>query len=161
MMQGDAKATQPSGVVVWNRIPSIVQEMILRELANDYDFNSTEDKQRRANYATVCIQWQEFFESINFRKLVLHPSALVDLEQLLLRRRDVLLGPRGGIVTPTKAQRLAGEFPPLAVSRMPRIAHIWLRVVLLDYDCNPLEHGRPIHICETVLFSESGNHTAK
>lgn len=71
-----AKATKSSlpAVIHWERLPSIVQQAVLSELAKDYNRHSLEDKRCRADYAAVNLQWQEYFEKLNFNKLVLTTS---------------------------------------------------------------------------------------
>lgn len=97
----------------WAHIPLLVQDQILKELANDYNRESKEDKRNRAAYAAVCPEWQEYFEALNFKRLVLHPAALDEFQTLLQRRQA-----------------------PLSRLPMPRIRHLWLRIELPKYDCD-------------------------
>lgn len=124
-----AQVTNPP--LYWERIPSIVQEGILRELAEDYNRHSLEDKRHRAAYAAVSLQWQIFFERLNFHKLVLHPSALKDFETIIKRRLHYKNSGKKGC----QRQRTAAK-AFLPVSRMPQIHHIWLCIELLPYNCN-------------------------
>lgn len=110
----------------WGRLPSLVQEAVLKELAHDYNRHSLQDRRRRASYAAVSLQWQEFFEKLNFDKLVLSQPALEDFRKIVHRRSPIIQSLKR-LRTRTNAS------PPL--SRMPRIRHIWLRVELLPYDC--------------------------
>lgn len=117
--------------VHWEKLPSIVQEAVLRELAEGYDRHSLEDKTCRAAYAPVNLQWQEFFEKLNFTKLFLHPSALRGFGNIVKRRsHDRKSGKGGG-----RTQRGTAE-ASTSLSRMPRIQHIWLCIELLPYDCS-------------------------
>jgi hypothetical protein len=114
----------------WKNIPSIVQEGILKDLAEDYNRHSLEDRRRRAAYAAVSLQWQTFFERLNFNKLALRPSALKDFETIVKRRLNYKNSGKKG----HQSQRKATNASP-SVSRMPRIHHIWLHIELLPYNC--------------------------
>lgn len=119
----------------WKELPDIVQCLILTELANGYNRDLAEDKMHRAAYAAVSLEWQEFFEDINFGKLVLHPTVLGDLEKTIQRRQinePVKNRVRG---RSNKRQKLTAEIPLPARYRMPRIKHIWLRIELQEYTC--------------------------
>lgn len=114
----------------WCELPLLVQDIILGELAGDYDDGSTEDGKARAAYASVCSDWQAFFEKISFRKLVLHDADLDEFEKIVKRRVKgrKIVGRR------TKGKQVA-EALASTTSRMPRIQHIWLRAELLNYEC--------------------------
>lgn len=109
-----SSARTPSAPVSWDGLPSIVQQQILRELANDYDRDLAQDKIHRAAYAAVCLEWQGLFEAsaANFGKLVLHPSALDGFQRIIRRRHN----------------------------KMPYIRHIWLRIELQEYTCKNCEN---------------------
>lgn len=139
-METGRRVTKPSQDTTgswqtWSGLPLLVQVRILESLGNDYDRNPAEDKRHRAAYATVCLQWQEYFERRHFRKLVLHQSDLDDFQKIIQRRVDV--GPsevRGGS-RPSKRRKTTVELEPQVRRYMPRIRRIWLRVHLLEYDC--------------------------
>lgn len=127
-----AKATKSSlpAVIHWERLPSIVQQAVLSELAEDYNRHSLEDKRCRADYAAVNLQWQEFFENLNFNKLVLRPSDLKSFEEIVTRRSHRRKRETGR----WQKQRTAAQASP-TLRLMPQIRHIWLRIGLLAYDC--------------------------
>ncbi|TFB02950.1 hypothetical protein CCMA1212_005177 [Trichoderma ghanense] len=60
-----------------------------------------------AQLATVCREWQAFFETRTFRRLVLHPDSLAEFEAIM-RRHDARLG---------------------------YIRRLWLRIQLSVYEC--------------------------
>lgn len=62
---------------------------------------------RFASYATVCREWQEYFESITFQSLVLNQDRLAQLETIVSRH------PR----------------------RVGFVRHVHLRLELPEYDC--------------------------
>lgn len=139
----------------WATLPLLVQEGILTELANNYQGNSADDKRHRVAYATVCLQWQEHFESQTFKTIHLDPSHLGDFRDIIQRR--IKKGPdevgHGG--RPSKRRKLAAESAQVSqVDRhMPRIELIRLRVLLEEYDCRTCkqpESGR-----ERVRFVHS------
>lgn len=114
----------PSAALInWQRLPEIVQEAIMRELAEDYNRHSVGDKRCRAAYAAVGLQWQKFFEKLNFNKLVLRPSDLEDFGKIVKRRIQ------------SRNRRTAAD-ATLSLYCMPRVRHIWLCVKLLPYKCN-------------------------
>jgi hypothetical protein len=115
-----------SAPLKWERLPLIVQEAVLEQLAEDYDRHSLEDRRSRAAYATVNLQWQEFFEKLNFNKLILRDSALKDFRKIVKRRLYTWKSGNAG----RQRQRTSPSR-----SRMPRIRHIWLCIELLPYDC--------------------------
>lgn len=127
-----SKVTEPSLAtsIHWERLPSIVQQAVLGELAKDYNRHSLERKRRRAAYAAVSLQWQEFFEKLNFNKLALCLSDLGSFEEIINRRSNSGRDENQG----WQRQRIAVEALP-TLSRMPRIQHIWFRIELLSYDC--------------------------
>lgn len=108
-----AKITESPSVelINWQRLPEIVQKAIMRELAEDYNRHSLEDKRYRAAYAAVDLQWQKFFEKLNFNKFVLRSSDLQDFGKIVKRRLQSRKG-------------------------MPRVRHIWLCVELRPYKCS-------------------------
>lgn len=115
----------------WFRTPLVVQEIILKELAGSYDGISKEDGHRRAACATVCSEWQAFFERRSFRKLVLHASDLSEFAKIVKRRAGGEKCKKSG---PNRRQSVAGATSS-TVSCMPQIQHIWLRIELLRYQC--------------------------
>lgn len=115
--------SSPAALVNWQRLPIIVQEAIMGELAEDYNRHSSEDKRCRAAYAAVDLQWQKFFEKLNFNKLVLRSSDLEDFGKIVKRRLQ------------SRNRRTAAD-ATLSLYCMPRVRHIWLCVKLLPYKCN-------------------------
>lgn len=120
----------PAFIFPWYKLPLLVQDIILGELAGDCDGGLTQGGEPRAAYAGVCSDWQAFFEKIIFRKLVLHDGDLDYFEKIVKRRvtskKIVRRRTRGNQATEVLAS---------TKSRMPRIQHIWLRAELLDYEC--------------------------
>lgn len=119
----------------WGDLPIELREIILKKLEDDYDGVPEEGRQRCAAYATVCSEWQGFFEKIIFRKLVMHASDLDGFAKIIKRRT-------GGVETrnlvgASKRRKLATEALPVSstLSRMPVIKHLWLRVELPPYGC--------------------------
>ena len=88
----------------WLSLPAELRLAILEDLANDCNENNL--KHIQPVCATICGEWQAFFERETFRKVVLHASCLETFKQLIDRRQ---------------------AFPP--------IKHIWLRVELGVYNC--------------------------
>lgn len=119
-----------SAPLQWERLPLIVQEAVLEELAEDYNRHSLEDRRSRAAYASVSLQWQEFFEKLNFNKLILRHSALNGFRKIVKRRSHICKSGNAG----RRRQRPVAVTSP-SLSRMPRIQHIWLCIELLPYDC--------------------------
>lgn len=114
----------PDTRTVWTDLPDIVQTQILKALANDDFRHSVDDKKARAAYAAVCPQWRDFFESLNFGKLVLHQADLDELWNITQRRQNARSDGGWG-------QDNIRD----GVSPMPRVHHIWLRVELRTYVC--------------------------
>ncbi|KAK3365884.1 hypothetical protein B0T24DRAFT_670050 [Lasiosphaeria ovina] len=54
-------------MALWAVLPAELRLMILKIVADDFTFRS--DKKARAGYATVCQEWQYFFEPFNFEHL--------------------------------------------------------------------------------------------
>lgn len=118
------QSTLPASIQ-WERLPSIIQQAVLEELVQDYDRHSSEDRCRRASYAAVSLQWQKFFEKLNFNKLILHDSALKGFGEIVQRR----------ISTAKSGKKRWQKHKTATGTSMPRIRHIWLCVELLPYDC--------------------------
>lgn len=117
----------------WYGLPLPVQHTILKELVGDYEGVSEEGRQSCAAYASVCSEWQKFFEKIVFKKFVLHESDLEGFERIV-KRRTGSAGTRKSIEAPKRPKLVAGALSS-TVSRMPRVQHIWLRVGLRHYGC--------------------------
>lgn len=60
-----------------------------------------------ARFASVCLEWQAFFEARTFRRLVLNPGS-VDEFNAIIKRDDI---------------------------RLAYIQKLWLRIELLEYEC--------------------------
>lgn len=117
-------------LINWQRVPEIVQEAIMGELAEDYNRHSLEDKRCRAAYAAVSPQWQEFFENLNFAKLVLRSSDLKEFGKIVKRRLQSMKRKNGG----RQRRKTAADATP-SLYCMPRVRHIWLCIELLAYNC--------------------------
>ena len=87
--------------ISWLRFPPELQLMIL-----NYLVESAELESQASVYAAVCRQWQEFFEPVLFKRLILHQS---DIKKF------------GDIVQ--------GE-------RVAFVKWVWLRLELPAYGCN-------------------------
>ncbi|UKZ68383.1 uncharacterized protein TrAtP1_009422 [Trichoderma atroviride] len=93
----------------WASMPAEVRQLILGfvclpkpgERCNSLGFPKV------ARFASVCLEWQAFFEARLFRRLVLNPDS-VDAFDAIVRRDDVRLG---------------------------YIQKLWLRVNLSNYEC--------------------------
>jgi hypothetical protein len=140
----------PEATADWATLPLIVQDLILEELADKYKCDSPEDRKNRAAYAAVCSEWQGFFESRSFGKLVLHPSSLGAFEKIVQRRQSNNPVKKGDRTSWRRRQKPVGKASPPAGSRMPRIKHIWLRVELQQYDCRNCR--APEDSVETVRY---------
>ncbi|KAH7328036.1 hypothetical protein B0I35DRAFT_506579 [Stachybotrys elegans] len=92
----------------WASLPSEVRQTILGLVSSSVSekhHNSLD--QKAATLATVCWEWQSFFEALIFRRLVVDPDSLGDFD-VIIRRRDIRLG---------------------------YIRKLWLRVQLSSYEC--------------------------
>lgn len=122
---------EATDIFPWEKLPSIVRHAILTKLAAGRDDGAAGRRRRRtrsfAAYASVCPEWQAFFEEINFRKLILHDSDVVAFKEIVKRRTKG----RNIAGCQTRSQRAVAA----TVSSMPRIRHIWLRVELQRYGC--------------------------
>ncbi|KAJ4393026.1 hypothetical protein N0V93_002232 [Gnomoniopsis smithogilvyi] len=114
----DGPGNKPS----WANLPPSVQVHILQDLAHSYHLPSSHNRTGRAAHAAVCPEWRDFFENINFDKLVLHQDDLKELRSIMKRRQN----------NQSKNGQVADR---VFTSPMPRIRHIWLRVELDAYDC--------------------------
>lgn len=94
---------------LWASLPVEVRRMILKFVClptsggqcNGVSFPKV------AQFASVCLEWQTFFEACTFRRLVLNPGSVDDFDAIV--RRD-------GV-------------------RLAYIQKLWLRVELLEYLC--------------------------
>lgn len=118
----------------WAMLPELVRRQILALLRDEkdndiYDPFESFRKGHLANYACVSLEWQEFFEAANFRRLVLHQGQdLLALNAFIERRcgrARVLNTPKMGLAGSRSFRR-----------HMPVIQHIWLQVELPRYNCN-------------------------
>lgn len=106
----------------WASLPVEIRQIILDLV--DSPLSRTRDDRlgspKLARFATVCWEWQAFFEARTFRRLVLDPDSLEDFGAII-RRHD---------------------------SRLGYIRKLWLRVRLAKYECpqcaepedNPTQH---------------------
>lgn len=82
----------------WASLPAEVRQMILSLVLGS---------PKVARFATVCLEWQVFFETCSFRRLVLDLGSLGEFDAIV-RRHDARLG---------------------------YIRKLWLRVQLSKYEC--------------------------
>ncbi|KPM38835.1 hypothetical protein AK830_g7741 [Neonectria ditissima] len=113
----------------WASLPVEVRQMILRlvGLPISEKQSSGLGSPKVARFATVCWEWQKFFETCTFRRLVLDPDSL-DKFDAIVRRQDTRLG---------------------------YIRKLWLRVRLLKYecpDCDKLE-DEATQCCNNMIFT--------
>lgn len=94
--------TIPPKKTSWSKLVPDIRRMVL-----EYVLANTDRKGSTAHLATVCRDWQHFFEAKHFRRLVLEQESLP-------RFADVI-----------KVNR----------ARLAYIQHIWLRIDLPKYDC--------------------------
>lgn len=111
----------------WEKLPSILRHAILKNLVTDRNYGAPGRGKRYAAYATVCSEWQAFFEEINFGKLILRDSDVVAFKEIVKRRAKG----RNTDWCRTRSQRALAA----TTSSMPRIRHVWLRVELHRYGC--------------------------
>lgn len=93
----------------WASLPVEVRQMILRFVClpiSRGEYNGLSSL-KVARFATVCLEWQAFFEARTFRRLVLDPGSLGDFDTIV-GRHDARLG---------------------------YIRKLWLRVRLSKYEC--------------------------
>lgn len=94
---------------LWASLPAEVRQMILKFVClpdsggqcNGMSYPTV------AQYASVCLEWQIFFEARTFRRLVLNPASVEEFDAVV-RRDDV---------------------------RLAYIQKLWLRVELSEYEC--------------------------
>ncbi|KAK3943296.1 hypothetical protein QBC46DRAFT_307703 [Diplogelasinospora grovesii] len=91
----------------WHTLPAELRLMILELVSCAYTFRQ-EDRYARAGYASVCREWQCFFEVRIFRRLIVDQDRISDLD----------------------------KFTAQLGRRRANIKQIQLRVKLADYDCS-------------------------
>lgn len=77
---------QPS-IFPWHRLPRELRLIILSYLARrqgptNHVESPSEDVDHVAKYATVCRDWQEYFENILFQKVTVHQRDLARLGEI-------------------------------------------------------------------------------
>ncbi|KAH7144594.1 hypothetical protein B0J13DRAFT_635842 [Dactylonectria estremocensis] len=97
----------------WLSLPSEIRLMILGYVAakpTGVKVEATQGQQKMtiAKLATICLEWQSFFEKHTFRRLVLEPSTLTYFAKSVNGKNAIRLG---------------------------YIRFIWLRIKLSEYDC--------------------------
>ncbi|TPX08927.1 uncharacterized protein E0L32_009631 [Thyridium curvatum] len=110
---------QERTVVPWTRLPPEIRLMVLeqvRESAKGQLASRGKRTYEMSIYATVCREWQSFFEKENFKRLILHQS-------------DIFLF---GAFTHGQQQRRAW------------IEWIWLRIELPQYDCKKCQKAETL-----------------
>jgi len=78
--------------------------MILDTLVQGH--NTKCEPYARASYASVCQEWQEFWEKKTFQRLILDPERLLDLDRVVHSKNQ---------------------------QRIDHIEHLWLRIKLEEY----------------------------
>ncbi|OIW34339.1 hypothetical protein CONLIGDRAFT_638710 [Coniochaeta ligniaria NRRL 30616] len=73
---------------VWNIFPKEIQLQILKHVAEGHD--RPPRRLGRGLYASVCKEWQDFFEPYTFRRLVLRPSRLPQFQRTVSGDRGLL-----------------------------------------------------------------------
>lgn len=72
----------------WERLPAEVRLRILGTLGRNPGSGMMGDRNSNlACYASVSKEWQAAFEKINFHRLTLSPSCLIDLDRIVRRRK--------------------------------------------------------------------------
>ncbi len=89
---------------LWQMLPPEIRLMILDCVAHGYDEKF--EPFARAGYATVCKDWQAFWERWTFKRLIICQGNLSDLKRLLHRVK----------------------------SRLDYVEHLWLRIRLEEHD---------------------------
>lgn len=102
-------ATEPVQTTSWALLPIEVRQMILSLVGLPVSGRRYDGPRplKVARFATVCCEWQVFFETCTFRRLVLDPDSLGEFDAIV-RRHDTRLG---------------------------YIRKLWLRVRLSKYEC--------------------------
>ncbi|EGR48441.1 uncharacterized protein TRIREDRAFT_107866 [Trichoderma reesei QM6a] len=93
----------------WTRLPVELRQKILNFVGSPFSGRQYDGlaSPKLAPFATVCREWQVFFETCTFRRLVLDPDSLARFDTII-RRRD---------------------------SRLGYIRKLWLRIKLSTYNC--------------------------
>lgn len=92
----------------WYQLPPEIRNMILHEICEVRNRKTTGKVQRLAGYATVCLEWQRFFEPVNFRRVTLDYDGLETFSEMV-----------------KESQR---------THRLNYIKHLWFRIKLPEYD---------------------------
>ena len=88
----------------WRQLPAEIRRMIYEFVEKNHNYKT--EPLARAGYASVCREWQCFFEPLNFQRLVVDQDGLNNFDKFTK-------GLRQGFVK-----------------------HVWLRVRLDEYDCS-------------------------
>ncbi|CAG9983390.1 unnamed protein product, partial [Clonostachys byssicola] len=106
----EPSSTTPSS---WASLPTEIRQQILSHIGLPilWERNSNQRPPRVARFATICREWQVFFETCTFRRLVLDTHAL-KLFDLIIRRDS---------------------------TRLRYMRNIWLRIQLPHYSCSRCE----------------------
>jgi hypothetical protein len=98
----------------WNSLPLELRLEIFNYLCYSTHTYRPENRYALAGYASVCREWQDFFEPITFSRLLLDQSRIAELD------------------------RLTAATSPYEISadRQLSVRQIHFRVKLADYDCN-------------------------
>jgi hypothetical protein len=89
----------------WSDLPPELREIIFQMLADEARRSKNMQQYRRTSYAVVCREWQNHFEKLNFRQLILSNACVSGLNEHV-----------------TGDNRL-------------KVQRIWLRIQLRKYKC--------------------------
>lgn len=112
-VESDAAGIESSSTItkatLWASLPAEVRQLILDFVCLPKSVKSFNilGYPKVARLASVCLEWQAFFEAHTFRRLVLNPGSLDEFEAII-RRDDI---------------------------RLAYIQKLWLRIELSEYEC--------------------------
>lgn len=65
----------------WDGLPTELRLKVFEDLADEARRSKNMQQYRRTDYAVVCRQWQEYFEPLNFRQLILSNACVSELNR--------------------------------------------------------------------------------
>jgi hypothetical protein len=71
---------------LWGKLPAEIRLIILDMVAKDHSTKS--EPYACAAYASVCQEWQDFWEKETFQQLILDPERLLDLDRVVHRKNQ-------------------------------------------------------------------------
>ncbi|CAH0044671.1 unnamed protein product [Clonostachys solani] len=120
-----------SSTTSWASLPAEIREAILSQVGLPilWKRNSDQRPPKVARFASVCRQWQVFFEACTFRRLVLNTGSLRYFNKII--KRDS--------------------------TRLRYMRNIWLRIRLPEYTCPNCEvpEDKFTQQCNNVVFTDS------